>query len=65
MDIVNASVDSENLEQLVESMFTKKGGEVEFLNFDDFGAIMLDLDKQQGLLSDVSNVFKGTIMQYF
>ena len=55
MDVVNASVDSGNLDQLVQSMFTEK----DFLNFDDFGNIMLDLDKKQGLLSDVSNVFKG------
>lgn len=59
MDVVNASVDAENLDQLVESMFTTESGEKEFLNFEDFGTIMLDLDKKQGLLSDVSNVFKG------
>ena len=62
MDVVSASVDPTNLDELVGSMFkTEDGEEKEFLAFEDFGAIMMDLDKKDGLLSDVNNVFKGTI----
>ncbi|CAB4031878.1 dual oxidase 1 precursor, partial [Paramuricea clavata] len=60
MDVVSASVDPTNLDELVDSMFkTEDGEEKEFLYFEDFGSIMMDLDKKDGLLSDVNNVFKG------
>lgn len=62
MDVVSASVDPTNLDELVDSMFKIEGGEEkEFLYFEDFGSIMMDLDKKDGLLSDVNNVFKGRL----
>ena len=65
MDVVSASVDPTNLDELVNSMFKTEGGqEKEFLHFEDFGSIMMDLDKKEGLLSDVNNVFKGQIYFY-
>ena len=63
MDVVSASVDPTNLDELVDSMFKIEGGEEkEFLYFEDFGSIMMDLDKKDGLLSDVNNVFKGRLI---
>lgn len=62
MDVVSASVDPTNLDELVDSMFKIDGGEEkEFLYFEDFRSIMMDLDKKDGLLSDVNNVFKGRL----
>lgn len=59
MDVVGASVDPANLDELVNSMFkTEDGVEKEFLVFEDFESIM---DKKDGVLSDVNNVFKGIV----
>ena len=60
MDVVNASVDPTHLDQLVDSMFKLEGEEeTQFLCFEDFCSIMMDLDEKDGLLSEVNNVFKG------